>query len=119
MQTEGWSARSRSDEVLGGNAKMNLQQQFERSVVAEECSSTPQVCLLNLCLLPDGFATHLCTLSCFRMGAVRAVPFSIPINTICALSQWMVMHTVFSKCRGCCDVAAQQVQMTNQEGICP
>ncbi|CAL5219647.1 g1527 [Coccomyxa viridis] len=39
---EGWSMRSRRNEMLGDSAKMNLQQQFEQSVAADRGGSTLQ-----------------------------------------------------------------------------
>ena len=46
VQMEGWSARSRRDEMLGDSAKMNLQRQFEQSVAADRGGSTLQVSAL-------------------------------------------------------------------------
>ncbi len=42
-QEEGWPARDRAENLLGESAKMNLAQQFEQSVAAEEGANSLQV----------------------------------------------------------------------------
>ena len=83
MQAEGWSMRSRRNEMLGDSAKMNLQQQFEQSVAADRGGSTLQVCAL--CHGPTFFCQPLCRLSRPGMGALRAVQFCIFMKTAHAL----------------------------------